>query len=136
MFEHKIDLRVRYSETDKMGFVYYGNYAAYYELGRVEALRTLGLSYRDLEDDFKIFMPVMSLSVKYLRPGKYDDLLRIHTKIPYLPKDDILFVSEIFNESGKCINRAEVLLCFLSAETKKRIDAPDMIVSPLKSYFE
>ena len=78
----------------------------------------------------------MSLSVKYLRPGKYDDLLRVHTKIPYLPKDDILFVSEIFNESGKCINRAEVLLCFLSAETKKRIDAPDMIVLPLKSYFE
>ena len=77
MFSHTIQTRVRYSETDKMGYVYYGNYTHYYEIGRVETLRSLGIEYRMMEDDLHIFLPVKSLNVRYLRPAYYDDLITI-----------------------------------------------------------
>ncbi len=128
-------LRVRYSETDQMGFVYYGAYAAYYEAARVEAIRNLGITYAELEKIHGIWMPVMNMHVRFLRPARYDDLLSIQTTIPTLPAKDIRFRYEIYNEAGQLLNGALVQLCFLDASTQKRIDAPDFITAPLQSYF-
>jgi acyl-CoA thioester hydrolase len=134
-YTHIWQLRVRYSETDQMGFVYYGAYAQYYEVARVEAIRALGLLYSDLERIHHIWMPVMNMQVRYLRPARYDDLLSIETTIPELPETDIRFRYEIRNEAGSLLNGALVQLCFLDAKTQQRIDAPDFIKGPLKPYF-
>ncbi len=134
-FRHQAQVRVRYGETDQMGFVYYGVYAQYYEVGRVEAMRSLGILYASLEKEHHIWMPVMHMQVRYLRPARYDDLLAIETTIPQLPEKEIRFRYEIRNESGTLLNGALVQLCFLDARTQKRIPAPDFIIAPLKSYF-
>jgi acyl-CoA thioester hydrolase len=134
-YSHSFQVRVRYGETDQMGFVYYGVYAQYYEVARVEAMRALGILYADLEKTYHIWMPVMHLQVRYLRPARYDELLTIHTTIPALPAREIRFRYEIHNESGELINGALVQLCFLEAGTQKRIAAPDFILDPLRPYF-
>jgi acyl-CoA thioester hydrolase len=134
-YQHSWQIRVRYGETDQMGFVYYGVYAQYYEVARVEALRHLGLLYADLEKLHHIWMPVMNMQVRYLRPAKYDDLLTLQTTIPSLPHRDIRFRYEIRNEAGALLNGALVQLCFLDARTQRRIDAPDFIKDPLSPFF-
>jgi len=135
-YQHTSQVRVRYGETDQMGFVYYGVYAQYYEVARVEALRNLGMLYADLEKIHHIWMPVMNMQVRYLRPARYDDLLSIHTTIPSLPEKDIRFRYEIRNEAGSLLNGALVQLCFLDARTQKRIDAPDFIKVPLSRFYK
>lgn len=135
MFTHVFQLRVRYSETDKMGYVYYGNYMEYYEVGRVEAIRSLGIRYADLENEMGVFMPVMSLNVRYLRPAYYDELLIIETQIPELPKEKIKFNTRIFNEKKDLLNAAQIVLCFVDAKTSTRINVPELITSTLKPYF-
>lgn len=134
-YQHTHQLRVRYAETDQMGFVYYGIYAQYYEVARVEAMRDLGIHYADIEREFGIWMPVMEMHVRFLRPARYDDLLTIHTTIPSLPDRDIRFRYEIKNEQGILLNGAVVRLCFLEASSQKRISAPPFIKESLISYF-
>lgn len=135
-YQHSWHLRVRYGETDQMGFAYYGVYAQYYEVARVEAIRELGVLYAELERLHHIWMPVINMQVRYLRPARYDDLLTIHTTIPSLPGKDIRFRYEIHNEEGNLLNGALVQLCFLDARTQKRIEAPDFIKDPLRPYFK
>lgn len=101
MIEASIDFRVRYAETDQMGFVYYGNYAQYFEIGRVEALKKVGISYRALEES-GILLPVKDLQVQYIKAAKYDDLITVKTTVPKLPTNRILFEYQIL--------RAEELL--------------------------
>ena len=134
-YHHSFQLRVRYAETDQMGFVYYGVYAQYYEVARVEAMRNIGIHYANIEREYGIWLPVIEMHVRFLRPAKYDDLLTIHTTVPSLPDKEIRFRYEIKNENGLLLNGALVQLCFLEASTQKRITAPDFIKEPLKSYF-
>ncbi len=134
-YHHTCTVRVRYGETDQMGFVYYGIYAQYYEVGRVEAMREAGILYSNLEKEHQIFMPVMNMQVRFLRPALYDDLLTTHTTVPSLPERDIRFRYEIRNEAGTLLNGALVQLCFLESESRRRIDAPEFIREALKSYF-
>lgn len=135
MYLHKTTKRVRYSETDKMGYLYYGNYAMYFEIGRVEAMRALGMTYRELEDDYKVMMPVMSYTTRYLRPAYYDDLIEIHTRIRTMPERSIKFEGELYNEKNELINAGSVVLAFVSMEDNKRIDAPAFFTDLLKPYF-
>ena len=116
-------LRVRYGETDKMGYCYYGNYASFLEVGRVEALRSKGVSYRSLEDN-GVMLPVLEFSIKYFLPAKYDDLLFIHTTITKIEGTRIYFTYEIFNEADQKIIAAQTTLVFVSASTMKPIPAP------------
>ena len=118
-----------------MGFVYYGVYALYYEVGRVEALRSLGILYAELEKKHQVLMPVVNMQVRYLRPARYDDELIVQTSVGSLPERDIKFRYEIRNTAGELLNNATVQLCFLDAQTQKRIDAPDVVVQALKAYF-
>ena len=134
MFTHTTNIRVRYGETDQMGIMYYGNYALYYEVGRVEAIRSLGVTYKSLEED-GIGMPVVRLESKFLKPAYYDDLLRITTTIPEIPDRFINFQVIIHNEDNHIIHKAKVVLCFQDFQTGSMIKAPAKIVEKLKPYF-
>lgn len=128
--------RVRYAETDQMGYVYYGNYAMLYEIGRVEMLRELGLSYAVMEKETGIMMPVMSLNQRFVRPGRYDELLTISTQLRELPGKTITFHIEIHNEAGKLVNGGSVKLCFVDMNTGKAVPAPSCLLEKLRPYFE
>lgn len=134
-YAHTCEIRVRYGETDQMGFVYYGVYAQYFEVGRVEAIRALGISYADLENKYGVWMPVMNMQVRYLRPARYDDLLRLETTIASMPVRDIRFRFSIYNELGDLLTGAVVQLCFLDAETRRRVDTPAILQDALAPYF-
>ncbi len=136
MYTHTTNLRVRYSETDQMSFVYYGQYAAYFEVGRVEAMRSLGIRYASIENDHGILMPVMNMHVRYLRPALYDDLLTLKTSVIRLPEKDIIFLTEIFIENGKLAVVGRVTLCFLESSTRKRIPVPQFLIDALKPSFD
>jgi acyl-CoA thioester hydrolase len=134
MFSHDIQLRVRYAETDKMGFVYYGNYATYFEVARVESFRALGFSYKSMEDQ-GVMMPVLEYKTKYIRAAVYDDLLTIKTYIKELPNTRIRFEYEVYNENGILLNVAETTLVFVNSESKRPCPMPDSFLNLLKPSF-
>jgi acyl-CoA thioester hydrolase len=134
MYVTETTVRVRYGETDRMGYVYYGVYAAYYEVARVEALRALGTSYRQMEDS-GLLLPVRDYSIRYYHPAFYDDQLLIKTTIPELPSARIRFLYESYNESGTLINSGTTTLVFVQAATGKPCPAPDDFLRRLKGFF-
>lgn len=135
MYEFNTQVRVRYAEADPMNVVYYGNYAQYFEVGRVESLRNLGISYKGIED-MGIMLPVVELNIKYLRPAKYDDLLIIKSQIKELPTDHkIIFDQEIYNEEGKLLTIGKVKLYFMDSKLGKRASMPSSMLEKLSSYF-
>lgn len=134
MFSHEFQLRVRYGDTDQMGYVYYGNYPYYYEQARAEAIRSLGFSYKQLEDAGTM-MPITRMNIKYIAPAKYDELLTIKTTIPELPNRLITFKYEVFNETGKLINEGENQLIFVDSNTRKVKSAPVQLTTALRPYF-
>lgn len=134
MFKSKTTLCVRYAETDQMGYVYYGNYATYFEVARVEAMKKLGISYRELELE-GVMMPVLSYSTKYYKPALYDDELTILTTIKELPGVRIHFTFEVFNEKGDKLNDAEATLVFVDMKTKKPCMAPKHLLEKLEAYY-
>ncbi|MCB0643345.1 MAG: acyl-CoA thioesterase [Phaeodactylibacter sp.] len=137
MLSHEYQKRVRYGETDKMGYLYYGNYLQYYEIGRVELLRSLGLTYQAMEDEIQVMMPVVHAEVRYLRPAYYDNLITIRTTIRELPEKYIVFHMELINEAGKLINTGRVRLCFVDMQTNKTLDQPPLtLLEKMKPYFE
>jgi acyl-CoA thioester hydrolase len=135
MFQHDIQIRVRYAETDQMGFVYYGNYATYFEVARVETFRHLGFSYRSMEEN-GVMMPVLEYHSKYIRPALYDDLLTIKTYLKELPTTRIKFEYEVFNESGVLLNLSETSLVFVNSSTKRPCQMPESFLNKLIPYFE
>lgn len=134
MYISETSLRVRYAETDRMGYVYYGNYAQYFEVGRVEALRQLGTSYKEMEDN-GIMLPVYSCNIKYLKPAFYDDLLVIKTVIKDLPTAKITFDYEIYNQKGELLTSANTSLVFIKMATNKPCAAPESFIEKIKVYF-
>ena len=134
MYSHQTHIRVRYGETDRMGYVYYGNYPLYYEIARVESLRSVDISYKNMEDN-GVQMPVLSLQIKYIRPAFYDDLLTIKTDIRNMPASRIEFHHEIFNEQGILINVGRVELVFVSVQTGKPCRCPENVRNKLQKYF-
>jgi acyl-CoA thioester hydrolase len=134
MYVSETTVRVRYAETDKMGYVYYGNYTHYYEVGRVEALRQLGTSYKQMEDD-GVMLPVYTCSLKYLKPALYDDLLVIKTTIKELPTVRIIFDYEIYNQKNELLNTGNTTLVFINMATNKPCPAPDSFLETIKKFF-
>ncbi len=116
MFTSETQIRVRYAETDQMGYVYYGNYAMYFEVARVEAMRSANFSYREMEEN-GVMMPVLESHFRYLKPGKYDELLTIKTVIPDLPGVRIRFEYQVYNESEELITEGWTTLAFLKKKT-------------------
>jgi len=120
-------IRVRYGETDPMKYVYYGNYAEYFEVARVELFRTIGMSYNEIENQ-GIWLPVSEYKIKYLRPALYDQNLEIRTFIKKIPGVKIEFEYEIYNEEHIKITEASTTLFFLDAKTGKVIKCPDFLM--------
>jgi acyl-CoA thioester hydrolase len=134
MYSFDSNYRVRYADVDQMGYMYYGNYAKLFEIGRVESLRNLGVRYKDIEDS-GIWMPVYENTSKYLEPAKYDDLLTIRCNLKELPKVRIIFETEILNETGKVIHKGVTTLVFIKAESQKITTCPPIIIEKLRSFF-
>lgn len=134
MYTHSTELRVRYGETDRMGYVYYGDYAEYFEVGRVEALRSLGFPYRALEEG-GVMLPVRDMQVRYHRPARYDDLLTLHTNIEELPVASIRFRYALHGPNGDLLTEATTTLVFVDAATMRPRRAPDDLVKALSAYF-
>jgi len=135
MYEHDLQIRVRYGDTDQMGYVYYGNYAYYYEQARAEAIRTLGVSYKELEDSGTM-MPITRMTTKFIQPAYYDELLTVKTIVPALPGRIIIFQYNIYNQKQELINEGETHLIFIDVNTKKIKSAPPVLVDKLKPYFK
>jgi acyl-CoA thioester hydrolase len=134
MYTSETTLRVRYGETDQMGYVYYGYYAMYYEVARVESLRQLGLTYKELEE-MGVMMPVLENKSSYLAPARYDDLLRIVTILREKPGVRIKFEYEIFNEANQLIHRGETLLVFVNKKTNRPCRPPEEMEKVLAPFF-
>lgn len=134
MFSHSTQIRVRYAETDQMGYMYYGNYAAYLEVARVEAFRSLGLSYKKMEES-GIMMPVLEYKNKFILPARYDELITIKTTIKEMPGVRIVFYYELYNEENNLISIAETTLVFVNMETKKPCLPNADFNDALKPYF-
>ena len=134
MYKSETKIRVRYAETDMMGYVYYGNYASYFEVARVEAIRQLGFSYRKMEEE-GIALPVLDFSIKYFKPAFYDDELTIETTITEIPKAHIHFTYKTFNANKELINQASTTLVFINKNTMKPCSAPDEFIEKMKGFF-
>ena len=134
MYVSETTVRVRYAETDRMGYVYYGNYTQYFEVGRAEALRQLGTSYKEMEER-GVMLPVYTCNLKYLKPAYYDDLLVIKTTIKELPKARINFDYEVYNQKNELLNVGSTTLVFISIETMKPCPAPESFMEKIKKFF-
>jgi acyl-CoA thioester hydrolase len=135
MFSFESQVRVRYADTDQMHVVYHAKFIEYFESGRTEAIRSLGITYKEIEE-LGVYMPVVRIQCDFIRPGRYDDLLTIKTTLNELPHDHrIEFVQEAFNEMGKLICKADILLYFMSTESNKKTPMPLKLLEKLSPYF-
>lgn len=134
MFYNQTTVRTRYAETDQMGVVYYGNYPQYFEVGRVETLRALGITYRNMEEE-GIMLPVLKLEIKYLKPALYDDELTIKTFLKEMPSTRITFHHEIYNSKGDLLTTGLVQLVFVDAATRRPTRCPENVISTLQPFF-
>ena len=134
MRSHSIEIRVRYGETDQMGYVYYGNYAQYFEMGRVEWLRNLGLTYKRMEE-LGIMLPVLKLNTDYLKPAKYDDLLVLKTTLVKKPTVKIEFDFELYNQQNELLTRAYCSLVFIDMKKNRPTKAPQYIIDKVDKLF-
>lgn len=134
MFVFNTQLRVRYADTDQMGYAYYGNYGAYYEVARVESLRYLGYSYRELEAQ-GIMMPVLENHSQFLRPAMYDELLRIEVTLPQPPGVRIQFFYKIFNEQDQLIHTGNTLLAFVRKDSGRPCRPPKILQDLFSPFF-
>ena len=135
MFEHSTKIRVRYGETDQMGYMYYGNYAEFYEVGRVEMLRSLGLTYSGMEQS-GIKMPVLELTCRYLKPALYDEEITVKVIMDKMPGIRIHFRYELYNEKQELINKGETLLVFVNMQSNRPCLPPQDFLDRLKPFFE
>lgn len=136
MFQTEVAIRVRYSETDRMGYVYYGHYATYYEVARVEAIRKLGFSYKELEDDYEILLPVRENWSRYIGPAYYDDLLKVIVRVKDIPEVRFEFYYEILRENGDKIHEGKTTLVFVEKKTGRPCRSPELLKEKIKTYFE
>jgi acyl-CoA thioester hydrolase len=134
MYQSETSVRVRYGETDQMAYVYYGNYAMYYEVARVESLRRLGVTYKELEAS-GVMMPVLENRSKFLAAARYDELLRIVVTIREKPSVRIKFEYEIFNEENKLIHQGETLLAFVDTKSGRPCRPPGLMMNVLTPFF-
>ena len=135
MFSTETQIRIHYALTDQMGVVYHGHYAQFYEIGRAEAIRNIGYTYKDIEA-MGIIMPVVDIHSRFLRPAKYDDLITVKTTLKELPiHHKIVFHHEIYNAKDELLNTGDVTLYFMQAKDMKRCEMPAALKDKLVGYF-
>jgi acyl-CoA thioester hydrolase len=127
-------IRVRYGETDQMGVVYHGNYALYFEEARTDALRQIGVSYKNLEKA-GVMMPVVQLVINYKKPATYDELLTVRTTLKALPTVKIILDYEVFNEAGEFLSSGSSTLVFVDMKTQRPVKCPDDLYEKFSTFF-
>ena len=135
MIQYTIKGRVRYAETDQMGYVYYGNYATYFEVARVETFRSIGFSYKELEDS-GILMPVVNLNTKYMKPLFYDEEYSVKVTVSKRPTVKIIFDYEVFNSKNELTTTGETVLVFVDKNTGRPCQASEYFDNIMAKYFE
>ena len=136
MYTSSTYIRIHYALTDQMGVVYYGNYAQFYEIGRTEAIRELGFTYKDIEA-MGIIMPVVEMQSSFIRSAKYDDLITVKTIVKEMPTShSIIFFTEIYNEAKKLLNTGTTTLFFVEKDSMKKVNMPTELEGKLKMFFE
>ena len=136
MYTSSTYIRIHYALTDQMGVVYYGNYAQFYEIGRTEAIRELGFTYKDIEA-MGIIMPVVEMQSSFIRSAKYDDLITVKTIVKEIPTShSITFFTEIYNEAKKLLNTGTTTLFFVEKDSMKKVNMPTELEGKLKMFFE
>lgn len=135
MITKDIQVRVRYGETDQMGFLYHAHYVAYYDVARTEMLRSIGLSNVELEAN-GYMLPVLEVNVNYKNPAHYDDLLTVRVSLLEMPRVKMTFHYEIFRPDGDLINKATVTLAFMDSSTKRACRPPASFLDVLRPYFD
>ncbi len=128
-------INVRYAETDKMGVVYHGNYAMYYEVARTDALKQIGITYKKLEEN-GVMMPVIQLSSKFIKSAKYDDELTIICKMKTYSGVRVEIEYELYNEHKELINTGETTLVYVDMKTNKPTRCPNALAEKMKPFFE
>jgi acyl-CoA thioester hydrolase len=135
MIKAETKIRVRYGETDQMGYAYYGIYAQYYEVGRVEAMRVLGFSYKEVEAR-GILMPVIDFSIHYKKPAFYDDEITVVTYLKEKPNGlRIHFDYECYNSTRELLNTGKVTLVCTDKVTQKICPIPDWFQKAFIPFF-
>jgi acyl-CoA thioester hydrolase len=130
MIENKMACRVRYAETDQMGYAHHGNYAQYFEMGRTELLRQVDISYKKMEED-GLILPVYAMNTRYIKPAKYDDKLVLKTFLKEKPSARIVFHYEIYNEKEELICQADTTLVFVDTSKNRPIKIPQELLKKL-----
>ena len=134
MVSAETQIRVRYGETDRMGYLYYGHYPEYFEVARTDLIRSLGITYRSVEER-GILLPERSLKIEYKLPALYDDLLTVKSYLTSIPAVKLDIDYEIFNQEMKLICTGNTILVFVDARTHKPTRAPDYFVKAVEKYF-
>jgi len=132
MIKHQTKVKVRYGETDQMGVVYHGNYAQYFEIGRIEWLSSLGVSYKEMEAQ-GIMLPVVVLNINYSKPAFYEDVLIITTSLIKPHEVSIEFKYELHNEGGELLTTAYTKLVFVDSKSRSPIRCPDFFLDKLQN---
>jgi acyl-CoA thioester hydrolase len=135
MITHVSHIRVRYAETDQMGVVYHGNFAAYFETARAEMIREMGLTYKELEA-MGVMMPITELLVRYMRPVTYDELIELRTRLETMPDRRIVMHTDVYNAQGKHCVAGQVTLAFIDANTRQSISAPEAFLQILRQHWK
>jgi acyl-CoA thioester hydrolase len=136
MLRTTTSLRVRYAETDQMRYVYYGNYPMYYEVGRAQLMREIGFSYRHMEEEVGVMMPVLDMNILYKGPGLYDEELTIEVTVKEMPTTRMRFDYRIFNEAKKCINEGHTTLAFVDRKSMRPVRIPEILKTALEPHFK
>lgn len=132
--EHALQIRVRYAETDQMQYVYYGHYAQYFEIGRTDLIRSLGITYRQMEDDWGVMLPVRKLEVQYRKPARYDDLLKIVSRVEEVPLASIRILHEVYlleEDKETLLATGMVELVFVDKANMRPIRTPQAFLDAL-----
>ena len=134
MITHTEKIRVRYGETDQMGFLYHARYVDYYDAARTEMLRTLGTTNRELEE-YGYMLPVIDVEVRYKNPAHYDDLLSVKVTMREKPAVKMRFDYEVFRENGELINTGHVVVAFMKSDTRRACRAPECFLKHIRPHF-
>jgi len=134
MIQNKTLFRIRYGETDQMGYAHHGNYAQYFEMGRIELLRSVGISYKKMEED-GLILPVYSINTRFIKPAKYDDSIVLKTFLKEMPSARINFAYEIYNEQNELITTGNTTLVFVDRFKNRPIKIPEELSSKISPFF-
>lgn len=133
MIEHSTHVRVRYADTDQMGFAYYANYLVWFEVGRTEMLRALGLPYAQIEKEGAA-LPVLEAHCKYRKSARYDQLLRIVSRLREMPRVTLRLDYEIFDEADQLLVEGYTTHAFINSEGRP-VRPPQAFMARIKELF-